>query len=140
MLERHHVPTDPDTAWFWEQFGGSASVLVGGLAIVTPPTVIALWLNDDLGGPAWMFAVIALGASLALMAVFVVSSARESRRPVDRLQQQEQVTQALAADWLQAEAVKARRRELGMRWFQRLPTQERRRIEGTASPDSPASE
>lgn len=125
MLERHHVPVDPDTALFWSDFGPLVSIAAGAAAIVVPPTITAFVLYDVLGGPDWLVGAIAFAAAGAFLLVSGLGAAQADKRPATRTQVREAEIEAYVSATRVHAQVKARRKDLGLRPFERLPKSDR---------------
>lgn len=121
MLEQHYVPIDPDTAWFWSNHGVSTSVLLGVLAISGPPSATAIVASRTKDWPTWTAVVIALAATALFALVLMVLTRAEENRPITQAERQQLEMDGIVEGQLRADLGRQRKRELGLRWYQRLP-------------------
>lgn len=138
MLSQHHVNVDPDTAWFWSHYGVLTSALIGMCVMVAPPTITAIAASNAFDWPKWATLLIAGVAAVCLMiALWVLVRVEDSTgRPLPQTERQRREAEEIARSRVMATAIRLRRKELGLRWYSRLPRDERERI--TAASESGA--
>jgi hypothetical protein len=123
MIHRYGVSENADLRLFWSHVTMSFSTLVGTAVVFGVAVVQWLTINEALEGPRWINAgvvlVMLLGAPLYLTFVHP-----HHRRPMSWAERHERQAQAVAESLVRAQLTRRRRRELGLRWWQRLPSDE----------------